>query len=203
MSHRVPNSSFCWRQASVDWQMSTGKCLAANYLKESQPVPACLTESKTVASVGDRQVSTGKCLQASFCWQTVSKCPNLSQTVPNTVTVGDRQVSTCKCQQASVCWQTALKIPNLSQHVPNSSFSNFCWQQASVDRQMSTGKCMSANCLKESQPVPACLTEFIVTVDAIGDRQVSTGKCQQASVYWQTASKSPNLSQHLSQSPKQ
>ena len=81
MSHRVPNSSFCWRLASVGRQMSTVKCLSANCLKESQPVPACLTESQTVASVGDRQVLTGKCQQASVCQQTVSKSPNLSQHV--------------------------------------------------------------------------------------------------------------------------
>ena len=80
MSHRVPNSSFCWRLASVGRQMSTVKCLSANCLKESQPVPACLTESQTVASVGDRQVSTGKCQQASCTVrrQTVPTCLNMS-----------------------------------------------------------------------------------------------------------------------------
>ena len=124
MSHRVPNSSFCWRLASVGRQMSTVKCLSANCLKESQPVPACLTESQTVASVGDRQVSAGKCQQfqhlSTNClkeFQSVSTCLTESQTVAS---VGDWQVSAGKCQQSSVCRQTASKSPNLSQHVSQS-----------------------------------------------------------------------------------
>ena len=130
MSHRVPNSSFCWRLASVGRQMSTVKCLSANCLKESQPVPACLTESQTVASVGDRQVSAGKCQQfqhlSTNClkeFQSVSTCLTESQIVAS---VGDWQVSAGKCQQASstVRRQTVPTCPNKSQRV--SKYCFFC-----------------------------------------------------------------------------
>ena len=185
MSHRVPNISFCWQQASVDRQMSTGKCLSANCLKESRPVPTCFTESQTVASVGDRQVSTGKCQQASVCQQTVSKSPNLSQHVAQ-IQKQELLLMAGKCGPANVIRQVyvgklSLRVPtcpSMSCRVPNISF---CWRQASVDQQMSTGKCLLANCLKESPPVPACLTES-QTVASVGDRQVLTGKCQWASV---------------------
>ena len=86
MSHRVPNISFCWRQASVDWQMSTGNCCTVC----RQTVPTCLNKSQQVSKSHrvpnnsffwqqanvDCQMSTGKL----HCSSAI--CPNMSQHVP-------------------------------------------------------------------------------------------------------------------------
>ena len=162
--------------ASVgDREVSLGRlqCSSANCLKESLPLPACLTESQTIASVGDRQVLTSKCQQASVDQQmSADKCLSASclkesQPVPvclresqTVASVGSRQVSTGKCQ--NVNRQVFVsKLVKVSQPIR--------WRQASVDWQMSTGKCLSANCPNKSQLVPACLTES-QTVASVGDR---------------------------------
>ena len=113
MSHRVPNSSFCWRQASVDRQMSTGKCCSVR----QQTVPTCPNMSHRVPNSSfcwrqanvDWQMSTGKCLSAN--------CPNMSLSVP-----------------------TVSQSPKLSQKVTSVTWSPQQEDQAPVDRLLEAGK---------------------------------------------------------------
>ena len=106
-------------------------------------------------------MSTGKCQQASVRQQTASKSPNLSQHVSQSPKK-QLLLATGKCRPANVNRQVFVcklsqRVPNcpsMSHIVPNISF---CWRQASVDWQMSTGKLhCSSNCRNMSQHVPTC-----------------------------------------------